>query len=250
MKAPLILLSSFMAFLASCSCPCFQPKTTANGEAARVNCLALTKHHEEIDQRLSPKSAAPKAATSNPSNLVAIEVRMFESDHPESAEPKQAAQVLSESETKQKVEKLKSEGRAVSYPRMLTKSGRSAVFKSVINQPVLASSSSEAPGEEGVVESTTVEYVPIGIVVGANPTILTNDRIHLDLDLTHSNIIGEERIDGNPYPVVASQFHTGGYELSEGESVLLEMEPAKGENTASLLLVTATFVPTPEDFQQ
>ena len=56
----------------------------------------------------------------------------------------------------------------VSYPRVLTRNNREVVIRSVINQPVLASTSSVTPGIGGTT-TASVSYLPIGTIINVLP---------------------------------------------------------------------------------
>jgi Flp pilus assembly secretin CpaC len=243
MKHSLILLSASSLLFAS-GCACLQPATTANGESARAECLALKEHNEALNHRLASKPPARRAVMDS-DETVAIVVTVVETMGEKAAKPTNKARVLSESEAKAELKELKREGRIVSYPRMLTESGNPVSFRSVINQPILESASS-SPDQDGGETSTKaeIEYIPIGTLIGARPTLLANDKIHLDLDMTLSDILGTEFYQGNPYPAVASRHHTGTYQLAEGETVFLEMPAADGEDTTLKLFATAAAVPS------
>ena len=96
---------------------------------------------------------------------------------------------------------------AVSYPRVLTMNNREVVIQSVINQPVLAASSSTTPGVGGTT-TASVSYLPIGTVINVLPKKLADGSVQLNVVITISTIVGTEVIDGNPYPVASSRvFH-------------------------------------------
>ncbi|MCB1064830.1 MAG: hypothetical protein KDN20_18160 [Verrucomicrobiae bacterium] len=232
MKPPLTLLFVFSVILPSCSS--LQPETTDNGEAARAECIALQTRCREIDKRIE---AIPevKGAVRNSSEQIAIQLTVVETKGRKSDPTMEQARVLSESEMAEQVKAFKHEGRIVTYPRMITTSGRSVTFKNAVNHPIVKSTTSSA-GE--------IESVPIGTLVGAEPTLLTNGKILLVLDLTRSEITGTERFQGDSYPVVTSQQHAGSYQLAKGETVFIEIPATNGGHHAKLqLFATATAVP-------
>lgn len=232
MKPPLILLIVFSVILSSCSS--LQPETTANGEAARAECVALQTRCREIDKRIDSIPEV-KGAVRNSDQRVAIQLTIIETKGRKSDPPMEQARVLSESEMTEQINSFKREGRIVTYPRMVTKSGRSVTFQNAVNHPIAKSTTSPA-GE--------IESVPIGTLIGAEPTLLTNGKVQLVLDLTHSEITGTERFQGNSYPVVASQQHVGSYQLAKGETVFIEIPATEGGRHAKLqFFATATAVP-------
>ncbi len=108
----------------------------------------------------------------------------------------------------------------VSYPRVLTVSNREVVIRSVINEPVLAASSSTTPGA-GATTTSAVQYLPIGTVINILPREMANDTVALDVQLTVSSIIGERLIAGNPYPVASSRVYGSPLRVQSGYTVAI-----------------------------
>ena len=109
---------------------------------------------------------------------------------------------------------------AVSYPRMITLNNREVVLQSVINQPVLSSSSATSLGA-GATTTSSVDYLPIGTAVNLLPKEMSNGKIQLNISLTVSSIIGEEIIDGNPFPVATSRVYSAPVQLDSGYTVAI-----------------------------
>ncbi|MGH8048307.1 MAG: type II secretion system protein GspD, partial [Chthoniobacterales bacterium] len=103
----------------------------------------------------------------------------------------------------------------VSYPRVLTLNNREVVIRSVINQPVLASSSSVTPGVGGTT-TASVSYLPIGTIINVLPRVLDDSSVVLDVSVTVSSIIGEEPIAGNSYPIASSRVYTAELHVTSG----------------------------------
>lgn len=126
----------------------------------------------------------------------------------------------------------------VSYPRVLTLSNREVVIRSVINEPVLAASSSTTPGA-GATTTSAVQYLPIGTVINLLPREMANQTVALDVQLTVSSIIGERLIEGNPYPIASSRVFTAPLRVRSGYTVAIagldEALNTNGESSVPLL---------------
>jgi Flp pilus assembly secretin CpaC len=110
--------------------------------------------------------------------------------------------------------------RSVSYPRMVTLDNREVSFRSVVNQPVLGSSSSTSLGA-GATETSAVEYLPIGTVINILPKTMAGDKILLNVSVTVSDIIGTEVINGNPFPIATSRVYTAPLTVKSGYTVAI-----------------------------
>ncbi len=115
-----------------------------------------------------------------------------------------------------------SDGRtkSISYPRMLTMDNREVSFRSVINQPVLASSASASLGT-GATETSDVEYIPIGTVINVLPKKMKADKILLNVAVTVSDIVRTETINGNPFPVASSRVYNAPLTVQNGYTVAI-----------------------------
>lgn len=110
--------------------------------------------------------------------------------------------------------------RSVSYPRMVTLDNREVSFRSVINQPVLGSSSSASLGA-GATQTSAVEYLPIGTVINVLPKRMAGDKILLNVSVTVSDIVGTEIINGNPFPIATSRVYTAPLTVKSGYTVAI-----------------------------
>lgn len=110
--------------------------------------------------------------------------------------------------------------RMVSYPRMVTLDNREVSFRSVVNQPVLGSSSSASLGA-GATETSSVEYLPIGTVINVLPKRMAGNKILLNVSVTVSDIIGTEFINGNPFPIATSRVYTAPLTVQSGYTVAI-----------------------------
>ena len=108
----------------------------------------------------------------------------------------------------------------VSYPRVLTVNNREVVIRSVINQPVLASSSSVTPGVGGTT-TASVAYLPIGTIINVLPKVLADHSIVLNVSVTVSSIVGEEPIAGNNYPIASSRVYTAELHVDSGYTLAI-----------------------------
>ncbi|MFT5468695.1 MAG: hypothetical protein ACI8UO_003807 [Verrucomicrobiales bacterium] len=113
-----------------------------------------------------------------------------------------------------------SDTKSVSYPRVVTTNNREVMIRSVINQPVLAASSSTSLGA-GATTTQSVSYLPIGTVLNILPKQLGNGDIQLHVAITISSIIGETVIDGNPYPIASSRVYNAPVEVGSGYTVAI-----------------------------
>ncbi len=105
-----------------------------------------------------------------------------------------------------------------SYPRMVTLNNREVQIRSVVNQPVLAASSSATLGT-GATTTQQIEYLPIGTVLNILPKKMEQDKIYLNMAITVSTIIGNEVISGNPYPIASSRVYSAPVEVNSGYTV-------------------------------
>jgi hypothetical protein len=108
----------------------------------------------------------------------------------------------------------------VSYPRVLTKNNRQVSIESVVNQPVLAATSSTTPGVGGT-STASVEYVPIGTSIQVLPKHMSDGRINMQVLITISSIVGYETIDTNRYPVASSRVFTAPLEVESGYTLAI-----------------------------
>lgn len=120
--------------------------------------------------------------------------------------------------------------KTTSYPRMLTLNNREVVFRSVVNQPVLANSSSTSLGA-GATSTTAVDYLPIGTVVNILPKKMDDGNIMLNVAITISDIIGEKIIEGNPFPIASSRVYTAPVQVQSGFTVAISgLDSARTED--------------------
>ncbi len=108
----------------------------------------------------------------------------------------------------------------VSYPRVLTVNNREVSIRSVVNEPVLAASSSTTPGA-GATTTSSVQYLPIGTVINILPREMDDEEVLLDVSLTVSSIIGERIIAGNPYPIASSRVYSSPLRVRSGFTVAI-----------------------------
>ncbi len=113
-----------------------------------------------------------------------------------------------------------SETNTVSYPRMITTNNREVMLRSVVNQPVLAATASTSLGA-GATTTQSITYLPIGTVLNILPKRLGNGKIQLNVALTISSIIGEEIINGNPFPIASSRVYNAPVEVDPGYTVAI-----------------------------
>jgi type II secretory pathway component GspD/PulD (secretin) len=117
----------------------------------------------------------------------------------------------------------------VSYPRVLTRNNREVVIRSVINQPVLASTSSVTPGVGGTT-TASVSYLPIGTIINVLPKQMDDGSIALNISISISNILRQDTIAGNLYPVASTRVFTAALSVTSGYTLAIGgLEEAKDE---------------------
>ena len=110
----------------------------------------------------------------------------------------------------------------VQYPRVLTRNNREVVIRSVVNQPVLASSSSVTQGIGGTTASS-VSYLPIGTIINVLPKEMSNGSIALNVTISISNILAEVRIGQNQdlYPVASTRVFSAALSVASGYTLAI-----------------------------
>ncbi len=130
------------------------------------------------------------------------------------------------------------ETKTVSYPRMVTMNNREVAMRSVVNQPVLAASSSTSGGG-GATNTASVSYLPIGTVLSILPKKMGTDKVLLNIAVTLSSIIGNQVLQGNPYPIASSRVYSAPVEVNSGYTVavggLNEAREREGETGVPVL---------------
>ena len=105
-----------------------------------------------------------------------------------------------------------------SYPRMVTLNNREVAIRSVVNQPVLDSSSTSV-GTGATLAASSITYLPIGTVLNILPKKMDERSILLNMDVTVSSIVGETVIDLNPYPIASSRVYNAPVQVESGYTV-------------------------------
>ncbi|CAN5409129.1 hypothetical protein BH09VER1_BH09VER1_09920 [soil metagenome] len=108
----------------------------------------------------------------------------------------------------------------VSYPRVLTLNNREVVIRSVVNQPVLASTSSVTPGVGGTT-TASVSYLPIGTIINVLPKTMPDGSVMLNVAITVSSIIGTEIIQQNNYPIASSRVYNATLQVTSGYTLAI-----------------------------
>jgi len=108
----------------------------------------------------------------------------------------------------------------VQYPRVLTINNKEVVIRSVINEPVLAATSSVTPGFGGTTASS-VSYLPIGTIINVLPKQMPDNSVMLNVAITVSSIVSFVEInDGaglaNRYPRAASRVYNAALQVDSG----------------------------------
>lgn len=108
----------------------------------------------------------------------------------------------------------------VSYPRVLTLNNREVVIRSVVNQPVLAATSSVTPGVGGTT-TASVSYLPIGTIINVLPKTMPDGSVLLNVAITVSSIIGTEVIQANNYPIASSRVYNASLQVNSGYTLAI-----------------------------
>ena len=109
----------------------------------------------------------------------------------------------------------------VSYPRVLTQNNREVSMRSVVNFPVLASSASVSGGTGTGASTSSVTFLPIGTTVNILPKRINADKVIMHTKIVVANVIGNEIIDGNSYPVPTSRVYQAPLEVQSGYTVAI-----------------------------
>lgn len=176
----------------------------------------------EVARRLEARAKKHGRASER---LVKMEIKFIESQvkAPESGTTRSELSVLSRVEADTFLRSMARDPgtKTTSYPRMVGRSGRSVMIRSVVNQPMLASSrTTRAPsGDASTVAD--IQYVPVGTMMSLCPVFTPSDRVRVETDLVISRIIGEDRFAGNPYPLISAWARSPAFDLTPGESVVI-----------------------------
>lgn len=124
------------------------------------------------------------------------------------------------------------------YPRVLTLNNREVVIRSVVNQPVLASTSSVTPGVGGTT-TASVSYLPIGTIINVLPKTMPDGSVILNVAITISSILTQVVIQGNSYPVASSRVYNAALQVNSGYTLAIggldEAKDAYDRNGVPLL---------------
>jgi len=120
----------------------------------------------------------------------------------------------------------------VQYPRVLTRNNREVVIRSVLNQPVLASSSTVTQGVGGTT-AASVGYLPIGTIINVLPKEMADGSIAMNVSISISNIVNEVRIgrDQDLYPVASTRVFYAALSVQSGYTVAIGgLQEARDQN--------------------
>ncbi|MFT4637700.1 MAG: beta-lactamase regulating signal transducer with metallopeptidase domain [Verrucomicrobiales bacterium] len=207
----------------------------------------LVLHLQENEEQLKKRERAMEELITqvkgvDTNDFVAVEVKFFEfngGDEGHKVAPETT--ILSPNQAKQLAQKLPKDRTTtqVSYPRVLTKNRRLVEIRSIINEPVLASTDPET-------NTSTVQYLPIGTVIDILPVILENDVIHCEVKLSVSSIIGERIISGNVYPIASSRLYHAPLKVTSGHTVRIDglNESVSGRAVTKDKCLTVLITPT------
>jgi len=106
------------------------------------------------------------------------------------------------------------------YPRVLTLNNKEVAIRSVINQPVLASTSSVTQGVAAT-EVQSVSYLPIGTILNILPKVIGDRSVVLNTAITVSTLLDFENIQGVDYPITASRVYNASLQVDNGYTVAI-----------------------------
>lgn len=173
--------------------------------------------------------------------VIKVEIKFIESqiEPAQAVADKCATRILSSGELNKFLRTIMRDQRTqtTSYPRMAGRAGQAMMIRSVVNQPMIASSQSKKTADGSASTATDVRYAPVGTILWLCPVFTPSGRIHIETDLTISRIVGEEEFGGNPYPIVSAWTSASPLNLAEGESALLP-GPVEKSGKRTYLVVT------------
>jgi hypothetical protein len=97
----------------------------------------------------------------------------------------------------------------IAWPRIAAAAGEKATIRSVLNEPVVS------PMTGGI------DHLQIGFTANFVLKPLEGGKVHLDVDITDSCIIGMEMVAGNPYPKVQTHSYKAPVKLAARSSAIL-----------------------------
>ena len=208
-----------------------------------VTGLSLHGKNGEMDAitaRLRRQASQNQQARPDDGSYVAVSISIFE--FPRRGQDQAsivAAQVLDKNKAEKLISGFSSQRgtKRTSYPRMLTRQRQTALFRSVVNLPYLADSTTSVAAQGDATEIAEIEYIPVGMTIGVLPTVLENGLFHLAIDLNFSELIGEQMSDdGNAYPVISTNQVSSAFELGAGGAVYLELPPDTSGKSRAVIL--------------
>lgn len=94
-------------------------------------------------------------------------------------------------------------------------------MRSVVNFPVLATSSSVSGGTGTGANTASISFLPIGTTVNILPKRINEDKVIMHTKIVVATVIGNEIIDGNSYPVPTSRVYQAPLEVRSGYTVAI-----------------------------
>ena len=98
---------------------------------------------------------------------------------------------------------------------------------------------SSTSGGGSATNTAQVSYLPIGTVLSILPKKMGTDKVLLNIAVTLSSIIGNEVLQGNPYPVASSRVYSAPVEVNTGYTVAIgglnEAREREGETGVPIL---------------
>jgi len=106
------------------------------------------------------------------------------------------------------------------YPRVMTLNNKEVAIRSVVNEPVLASTSSVTQGVAAT-EVQSISYLPIGTILNILPKVIGDQSVVLNTAITVSTLLDEKIIQGNEFPVTASRVYNAALQVDSGYTVAI-----------------------------
>lgn len=118
-----------------------------------------------------------------------------------------------------------SEALTVQYPRVVTINNRPVSLRSVVQRPVLQSTTTiSGSGLTGSQTTQSVTNIDVGTVIDVLPKVFSGpdgDRILLNVVLSVSNITGTATIQGNTYPITSNRLFNYQVIVGSGQTLAI-----------------------------
>lgn len=110
--------------------------------------------------------------------------------------------------------------RKIEAPRAVTYDNRSVTWNNVTEIPIL-SGQTQVDSGGGATTAASITYISVGTSTTFLPKIKDGNKVEINAGIVISGITGESIIDGNSYPLTASNLYTGQMMVQEGETLVI-----------------------------